>query len=802
MTLPVYRLRRLLAATAILLTMVVAGMYFYARSRADNALKSIPGKIGIDIKQTAKGFQISKSDGKRTLFTVEASDVKQFKLNGNAELHNVNIVLYGRDSSRFDQIYGDDFAYDQKTGNVTAKGDVQIDLVANPAGLTSPDQSTPKELKNPIHLRTRDLVFNKDSGNAFTDARVDFRTPQARGWAVGVKYAGKTNVLTLSSQIHLELSGAETSVIEAEHGSITNDPRQIVLDHPRLDRQDASLQADEATFYLDSENHVERVLANGNVTTYTRTQPSKRSGSLGQSKGSGDQPAEMHGHSDDAEFLFIPGEDLLHSAVLKGHVHVEQSGSQVIQGDAGRVILDFAGQNQLQKVHAMDGSRIVQKSPGGKVMDAASASAPQDFELTAPAIDFTIEQAKVLSRAATSGAAQIIIMQAGSTAAGSSPQRTVVTAGRFDARFSESGGRNHLASIHGAPNARVVNSAPGTPDRISTSDSIDAAFLDQGGIDSIKQAGKVAYSDDEGPGKQVRAWADLANYTPSDQLLILTGNPRVENGGMATTARTIRINRGTGEATAETEVKTSYSELKEQPDGALLGSASPIHVTARTMTAQSDSGVALYTGNVRLWQDANVLEAPSIQFDRNRRFVTAQGTRTHPVQTILVQTEKTSPSPEVKNGKPKSSLSASSSLVTITSEKLTYADLERKVHYEGGVVARGTEFTASSKTMDAYLLSRSQTSANQSIAGPGQLDRILAEGNVLVQQLNRRADGQKLVYTAAEDMFVLTGGPPSIFDAEQGKITGVSLTFFRRDDRVLVEGEAKVPVVTQTRVAR
>ncbi len=77
-------------------------------------------------------------------------------------MHNVNIVLYGRDSSRFDQIYGDDFAYDQKTGDVTAKGDVQIDLVANPAGLASPDQSTPKELKNPIHLKTRDLVFNQE----------------------------------------------------------------------------------------------------------------------------------------------------------------------------------------------------------------------------------------------------------------------------------------------------------------------------------------------------------------------------------------------------------------------------------------------------------------------------------------------------------------------------------------------------------------------------------------------------------------------------------------------------------------
>jgi len=79
---------------------------------------------------------------------------------------------------------------------------------------------------------------------------------------------------------------------------------------------------------------------------------------------------------------------------------------------------------------------------------------------------------------------------------------------------------------------------------------------------------------------------------------------------------------------------------------------------------------------------------------------------------------------------------------------------------------------------------------------------MIAQDNVVVQQANRRADGQKLVYTVADDKFVLTGGPPSIFDAEQGKITGVSLTLFRHDGRVVVEGNNTSPTVTQTRVAR
>src|SRR5579864_1040699 len=381
MPLPIYRLRRLLVATAVLLTATVAGMYFYARLQARNVLKTLPAKIGYDIKQTANGFQISKSDGKRTLFTVQASDVKEFKLNGNAELHNVSILLYGRDSSRFDQIYGDDFAYNQKTGEVTANGDVQIDLVANPAGLVSPDQSTPKELKNPIHLRTRDLVFNKNTGNAWTTARVEFSTPQARGSAVGVQYSGKSNTLTLGSQIHIELSGPTAAILDAERGIITNEPREIVLEHPHLARRDGTVQADRATFYLSSENHVSRVLASGNVNTDARRQAAKNSGGASNATG---EPAVMHARANEAEFLLVPDEDVLQTATLSGNVHIDQTGTQAMQGEAGRVILDFTGENQLQKVHAVDGARITQKAESRKTntgqapQGAAVVEGPQE----------------------------------------------------------------------------------------------------------------------------------------------------------------------------------------------------------------------------------------------------------------------------------------------------------------------------------------------------------------------------------------------------------------------------------------
>jgi lipopolysaccharide export system protein LptA len=817
MSLPIYRLRRWLVVIAVLFITVIAGMYLYARLRQLSVLKAFPGKIGIDIKQTASGFQFSKSEAGRTVFSIRAKSVKEFKLNGHAELHDVSIVLYGRDTSRFDQIYGDEFTYDQKSGDVTARGDVQIDLEANPSGVSSPDQATPKELKNPIHLKTSDLVFNQNSGNASTDARVDFSTPQASGWAVGVQYTAKSNTLTLSSQIHVTLSGEHAAALFASHGKITREPREVVLDNPRLDRQGGMLQAEQATFFLTADNQVERVLASGNVNA------ASAAGTVDQTRA----------RADEAELLLTGKENLLRTATLTGNVHAERGGSQPMQGDAGRAVLDFRGQNQLQTVHASNGVRLAQHAASGSQSGAGASKAgvavvesstPQNFDLKAPIVDFFVADGRRLSRAETSGAAQITISPAQNSTPASGQgfgQRTIITAGRFDAKFVPTAeGKSQLTSIHGAPNARIVNVAPGVPDRVSTSQTLDAAFLPEGGIASIVQQGSVAYSDGMSPEKRTQAWADRARYTTGDRVLVLAGSPRVSDGGMVTTAKTIRIDRTTDDAIAEGDVKSTYNELNEQPDGALLASASPIHVTAATMTAHNSQAVALYQGNARLWQDANLIEAPSIKFDRDRRTLVAQGTAAQPVSTTLVQGKaeskpgmappsraKADQTSAPRGGKHQSNPKShekgdESSPIAISAARLSYSDPERRAHYDGGVTARGTGFTATSVEMDVYLLPRSQASNSQSLTSPSRLNRMVAQGKVVIDQPRRRAEGNTLVYTAADDKFVLTGGPPSIFDAELGKITGGSLTFFRHDDRVLVEGEANTPVVTQTRVAR
>jgi lipopolysaccharide export system protein LptA len=800
------RLRRWFASAIIVAVLAVAGVYFYARHHVQNALKQIPTRMGLEIKQSATGFTVSKSEQGHTLFTIQASKAVQFKQGGHSELHDVQITLYGSDSSRFDQIRGADFAYDQQSGNVIAKGEVQIDLQSNPEGVLNPDQSPPADLRNPIHLRTSGLIFNQNSGDAHTSERVDFDLPQASGSAMGVNYAAKANLLSLESQVNFVFSSANGATITAVHATITKDPHLVVLDHAHLRSGARQCDADQATLFLRPDNTLDRVLARGNVLV---------SGDRSQPVGN-PEPAEAR--SEQLELIMAKQRDLLRTAVFSGDVRVRVAGRSPsdstedgpprptklsqdpdkpeqtppgwpMLGNAGRVVLEFSGetssrkkhssgQNLLTKVHAEDHVKLLQhQNPANP-----SASA-QDLQLTAPAVDFFLaNQQSRLERAETSGAAQLAIRP--TTGSG---QQTLVTAAKFDAQFDDSG---QLKSVHGVPDARIVSQNPGQPDRVSTSRVLDATFQPGNGIQSLLQQGSVAYVDGDR-----KAWGDRARYTPADQVLILTGSPRVTDGGMTTTANTMRLNRDTGDAYAEGDVKTTYSDLKPQPGGALLSSSTPIHVTARSMTVHGTSAIALYTSNARLWQDANIVEAQSIEFDRDHRSMVAAGPATEgsggsqSVSTVLVQADRSEQNPQAKP-----------TLIAITSARLTYADNERKAQFEGDVVAKGADVTINAKKMDAFLEARG--SSNQPFSGAGKLDKIVAKDQVVITQPDRRATGDLLTYTASDDKFVLTGGPPSIFDAEHGKITGVSLTFFRHDDRVLVEGNTSFPTVTQTRVAR
>ncbi len=751
------RLRWWFAALAIALIVVVTGFYFYARMRMRRAFHDIPQKIGINVQQSTTGWTFSKSEGGRTIFTVHASQAVQYKGGGRAELKDVNIIVYGRQANRYDQIYGSDFEYDPQTKVIAAKGEVHIDLEGNAEGPVNPDQAAPMELKNPIHLKTSGLSFDQNTGVAETKERVEFRVPQASGSAMGATFDSRGATLTLASNIQVHANEPHAADIHASHGVITKGPNRAVLDGVELKRAAGNFSTRQLTIFLRDDNTVERLLADGDVNAHDT------------GKTTVDALAPR------AESVLDEKNDL-RNASLTGGVSLIATGADNVQANAGKLLFTFKGKNEVDKATASDGVRLLQQP--------AKQGSGRPVEITSQAMDFIVRNGRVLTEAVTSGPAQITVQPASNTTSGDTAGKTVLTAGQFNARFQ----KNRLTSLTGAPNAKIVMSTPGQADKISTSDRVDVGFAATGGISTLAQDGNFHYVEDARDGRR-EAWAEKAAYSAgqgANDVLKLSGSPRFVEGGVTTTADAMEIGRTTGDAFASGNVKTTYSNLKPDTSGALLASGDPIHVTGTTMTARRSSGTARYQ-NARLWQGANVIEAPTLDFRREPREVTALGDRSHGITTVFVEQDK--------NGKV--------TPVNVTAAKLTYTDANRQAHFEGGVTMKGADTTVTADRLDIYLRPTPAKDAGvgHRATGPSQLEKAIATGHIAIDQPNRRATGENLTYTSTDAKFVLTGGPPSIFDAEHGKVTGDSLTFYQHDDRVLVESST-APTVTRTRVAK
>src|SRR5438270_3713219 len=213
------RLGTMFAVAAVLLFATVLGFYSYARYRVHKTIANIPAKLGVDIKQSTAGFSFSKSEGGRTLFSITAGKAVQYKQGERAVLSDVRIIVFARPtaangkqgaapendaSQHYDQIFGKEFEYDPASGDVTAKGEVRIDMEAE--GKPAPTMEAQQDSPGVIHLRTSGLTFNQKTGIAETGQRVEFAIPQANGSALGARYDTKLMALMLLKDVSIKTS--------------------------------------------------------------------------------------------------------------------------------------------------------------------------------------------------------------------------------------------------------------------------------------------------------------------------------------------------------------------------------------------------------------------------------------------------------------------------------------------------------------------------------------------------------------------------------------------------------------------
>jgi lipopolysaccharide export system protein LptA len=397
-------------------------------------------------------------------------------------------------------------------------------------------------------------------------------------------------------------------------------------------------------------------------------------------------------------------------------------------------------------------------------------------EFRGEGLDLDVGGGSVLRKATSVGAAQILLTGAQTTAhsAQNDPlSTTLITASQFHADFAPD---NRISKLTGSAPVKIVSATPGQPDRISTSDDLLATFSagPTQALQEVIQTGNVQLQE----GQRI-ATANRATLNAGSNTSTLSGAVRYKDAanGAALTSNLLTLNSTTGETVASGDVKTTYAQQKGGSTGGVLPTSLPVHATADQMTQRNSDATARFAGKARLWQGGNIIQAPTIDFNRNERTLEAQSQGAERVSSVFVQADK----------------SGKQVPVDVTADRLHYDDTQRKALFDGGVVLRSADSTLRAERAVVLLRSQSQpanTPKTTAEGAPGMVQSIDAAGNVLLQQPGRRASGARLVYTADEEKFVLTGtpgAPPSIFDAEHGQVTGVSLTFFNRDDRVLVD---------------
>jgi len=163
------------------------------------------------------------------------------------------------------------------------------------------------------------------------------------------------------------------------------------------------------------------------------------------------------------------------------------------------------------------------------------------------------------------------------------------------------------------------------------------------------------------------------------------------------------------------------------------------------------------------------------------------------------------PLTSLPGARPKPASSAGPTLWKISAPFLTYWSDQGKAHLEGGVTASSDQGSLESRTLDAFLDQATAPAQGSGVApAPGgrQLSRVLAVGDVVVRQGDRRGMAEQAEYTAADGKFVLSGGQPTLANAASDTTTGHSLTFFVANDTILIDSQEGSRTVTKHRVEK
>ena len=730
---------RVVASLALVGSLVYVGIAYY-RGRNNRPFRLIPGKaeLSTTVERRVENYERRVSEGNRLTMLVRATLATSYS-DGHHELENAHIEYFSAGHEHPDKIDARQAIYFVETENVVFNGNVQV------------------ETRDRLIAKSETISYDVKNERAEVPGAVTFVRENVEGRSDAATVDAKNKKLELRGNVEITVKPEANQTAQTPAGASSTRNRPVTIRAPRGDFDQAKLHLafsggatavqDEDVMsgetlagFLNEQKRIQRIEARTNA--YLRTMDPGRA-------------AEVSSANMD---FFFDANQQLQNAVASQNARARSldadSQVELTAPTALQVFFEAAGdQSLLREMRAEGRSVVTLAAPRSRASDPNAANK----KLTANTVKlFWRKTGKDLERAEAVGDAELVVEPVQQNALA---DRKTLNAPRFDCSFFEGGNLAREFNATGGAKAVLTPVQPNTARsvRTITSQKMVALFTrETQDVERLDAQGETQFNAADQNGQ-----AETASYTAADEIVRLRGGAPVVWDSRARMKAT--------EIDSDTRRKISYGRGKaqttyysqEQTNGATPFSKvkSPVFIASNSVEFQHDSGIGIYTGDARAWQDDNFVSADKLTLRRDNRRMEGDGR----VQSALYQARRREPS-------------GARTVVPVfaTSNRMFYSDTDRLLHYEGNVdIKQGTE-RITGEVADVYLMKEL-----------GEVERMVAQRNVVLTQPGKRGTGNWAQYNASDETVMLTGEPARVEDAQEGNSESRRLTVYLRENRVV-----------------
>jgi lipopolysaccharide export system protein LptA len=701
---------------------------------------------------------------------VFAHELQAERESHEVNLANVTLKLFNKACTSYDLVESAAAKLSETDRRLFSEGAVKITL-------NLPAQGQPEH--KPVVVESSGVLFDVDSGRAETDKPTHFVFERGEGRSVGAVYDPTNRQLELKSAVEINWKSAAPNAkpMKIEAGNLVyREATAEVFLTPwgRMTREGTS---------MEGQNVVVKLQIDGSGPTARHNVKQVKAD---HAHGTEDDTQRKRKLNYAADLLVVDynGAGQVQNIGARGNAHmVSAAETSETTVNANHVEMAFAVENKeshLSRV-AADGHGEVTQKP----VPVAGRESPDTHVLRSETLDMKMRPGgRDIESVVTNSPGTLDFLPNAPT-----HHRRTLDASRMNILY---GAQNHIQQFN-ATDAKTRTEPTAEEKKrnrgISTTASKDLiAHFDPrtGSLSNMEQTGAFHYEENDRK-------ASAAKATLDNDVIVLDSKASMSDATSKTTADRIRMDQHGGDFSADGNVKSSrIPDRDPKKNSEMLNGDDPLQAEAQHMESHDQNHVFRYTGNVVMWQGSNQIKAETVDVDRRKKLLKADG---HVITTFYDQPKKTdtTATASAKNSKPAAPKPPTRTVVT--APHLTYTDDDRLAVYTGGVILDHAGTHVTSTKLDAHLADSDADS---------RLENAVADGNVEIKWNNptrsRVGTSQHAEYYTADQKVLLSGGRARFVDSCKGATEGDKLTYFANDDRLLVNGNPSQPA--QSRLDR